>query len=73
MAGLSLVPDVTQLRFSLLDEVGIALFFGAAVVYHSFYALWTQLHPLATVKGKVALYRRTWVKRIVDRDEQLLA
>lgn len=69
----SLVPDWTQLHFSGYDYVGMVLFFLTTVVYHGFYSYWTSRHPLETVKGKIALYRRTWVKRILDREEQMLA
>jgi uncharacterized membrane protein len=73
VADVPLVPDLSQLQFSPLDQAGMLIFALATVVYHSFYALWTSRHPLETVKGKVALYRRTWVKRILDRDEPMLA
>jgi uncharacterized membrane protein len=69
----SLVPDPGQLQFTIWDYAGMALFLVCTVVYHGFYAFWTSRHPLETVKGKIALYRRTWVKRILDRDEQMLA
>jgi uncharacterized membrane protein len=69
----SLVPNVGNLHFTALDYAGMVLFVLCTVVYHTFYAFWTDRHPLETVKGKIALYRRTWVKRILDRDEQMLA
>lgn len=74
MASLSsLVPDVGELQFTAWDYAGLAVFVVCTLAYHGFYAVWTRRHPLETVKGKVALYRRTWVKRILDRDEQMLA
>ena len=73
MPGASLFPDVNQLDFTIWDYAGMAVFVLCTAVYHSFYAFWTGQHPLETVKGKIALYRRTWVKRILDRDEQMLA
>ncbi|HEV8359975.1 MAG TPA: DUF599 domain-containing protein [Candidatus Thermoplasmatota archaeon] len=69
----NLVPSLGGLRFDAWDYAAMLLYFVCTVVYHGFYAYWTGRHPLETVKGKVALYRRTWVKRILDRDEQMLA
>lgn len=69
----SLVPNLGELQLSALDYVALALFAACTVGYHSFYAWWATQHPLETVKGKTSLYRRTWVKRILDRDEQMLA
>jgi uncharacterized membrane protein len=68
-----LVPNLHDLQLTALDGAGLLLFALCTVVYHSFYAVWTLRHPLETVKGKTHLYRRTWVKRILDRDEQMLA
>jgi len=56
-----------------LDFIGIALFLGFTIVYHTVYYIYAQTRPLETVKGKIALYRRTWVKRIIDRGDYILA
>lgn len=69
----ALVPDVASLDFTWVDYAGMVAFLVCTIVYHGFYSYWTTRHPLETVKGKIALYRRTWVKRILDREEQMLA
>lgn len=68
-----LVPELAELPLTLLDVAALGVVLLITVGYHSFYALWAGRHPLETVKGKTALYRRTWVKRILDRDEPMLA
>lgn len=68
-----LLPNPELLDFSAPDYAGMVVFALATVAYHFFYAYWTSKHPLETVKGKTALYRRTFVKRILDREEQMLA
>lgn len=70
MPRLSLVPDLAQLRLATLDGACIVPFAAATVGHHGFSAPWTRRHPLQVVKGKLA---RTWVERVVDRDERVLA
>lgn len=66
-------PVPVVVRFGTLDVIGVSLFVLFTVVYHALYYVYTQTRPLATVKGKIHLYRRTWVKRILDRGDFLLA
>jgi len=54
------------------DIAGIILFLFFTIVYHAGYYVYAQRYPLATVKGKVHLYRRTWIKRIIDRNDYIL-
>lgn len=61
------------LPLTTLDSVGLILFAWATLGYHITYVVLTRRDPLATVKGKIHLYRRTWVKRILDKDNQMLA
>jgi len=55
------------------DLLGITLFILFTVVYHTAYYVYAQRYPLATVKGKIHLYRRTWIKRIIDKGDYILA
>ncbi|MGQ0534461.1 MAG: DUF599 domain-containing protein [Methanobacteriota archaeon] len=56
-----------------LDAAGFVLFLGATVAYHVGYLWWAHRHPMETVKGKIHLYRRTWVKRVLDGNQQMMA
>ncbi len=56
-----------------VDLAGIAVFFAFTFGYHAAYYVYAQRHPLSTVKGKIHLYRRTWIKRILDRGDYVLA
>lgn len=62
-----------MVRLGTLDILGIVLFVLVTFVYHALYYVYTQTRPLATVKGKIHLYRRTWVKRVLDRGDFILA
>lgn len=55
------------------DVFGIILFLLFTVVYHTAYYVYSQRYPLATVKGKIHLYRRSWIKRIVDEGDHIFA
>lgn len=65
--------EVLGAPLSALDLLGIILFLAIGIGYHSAYALYARTHPLTTVKGKIHLFRRTWVKRILDRKDYILA
>jgi uncharacterized membrane protein len=58
---------------SALDLVGFGVYAAATLGYHGSYVIYARRHPLRTAKGKVHLYRRTWVKHIVDSGETLPA
>ena len=59
--------------FAWLDVLGIVLFAGSTLAYHIGYLLWARRHPLETVKGKIHLYRRTWIKRVLESGDHIMA
>lgn len=59
--------------FGAWDVVGLAAFVIASVGYHLAYVLYTHRKPLRTTRGKLHLYKRTWVKRVLDKGDQMLA
>ncbi len=58
--------------FGPWDIAGIILFLLFSGGYHMAYHMYSHYHPLATVKGKIHLYRRTWVKRLLDRRDFIM-
>lgn len=73
MGFFELVQTPVWRGLSPLDLLAILAFLFFTVGYHGAYYLYAQRHPLSTVKGKVHLYRRTWMKRILDRGDYILA
>lgn len=73
MAFTARLEDPLVLGLNALDIVGLILFFAFTVGYHAGYYVYAQYRPLSTVKGKIHLYRRTWIKRIMDRGDHILA
>lgn len=59
--------------FAWLDIAGLVLFTAATLGYHGGYLLYSRRKPLQTAKGKIHLYRRTWVKRILDSGQTIVA
>lgn len=59
--------------FTWLEVFGLALFLVATLGYHGGYVLYARRHPLRTAKGKIHLYRRTWVKRVLDSGDIIRA
>lgn len=59
--------------FQVEDVVALALFLVLTLGYHSFYAWLTRQRPLDTVMGKIHLYRRTWIKRVIDKENHTMA
>ncbi len=59
--------------FGAWDVVGLAAFALASLGYHVAYMLYTRRQPLRTTRGKLHLYKRTWVKRVLDEGDQMLA
>lgn len=57
---------------SVWDVIGLILLLSFSFGYHIAYHMYSHYHPLATVKGKIHLYRRTWVKRILDRRDYIV-
>lgn len=60
-------------NLSPLDWVALGLFLVLSLGYHALYAHLARRRPLDTVAGKVALYRRTWVKRVIDQQNHTMA
>lgn len=65
--------EVFGAPLGVLDILGIVVFFALSLGYHFAYAQYARNHPLNTVKGKIHLYRRTWIKRVLDRKDYILA
>ncbi|MBI5253376.1 MAG: DUF599 domain-containing protein [Euryarchaeota archaeon] len=59
---------------SLLDFSALAIFFICTIGYHSiYYPYRLSRAPMSTAKGKINLYRRSWVEEIVEKRDVLTA
>lgn len=53
---------------STLDSFALAVFFTCTIGYHSiYYPYKLSRSPMSTAKGKINLYRKSWVEEIVEK------
>lgn len=58
----------------ILDALALALFFVCTVGYHNvYYPHRLRSSPMGTAKGKVDLYRRSWIENTLEKGEIITA
>ncbi len=63
-----------MLMISLLDLSALAVFFICTIGYHNiYYPYKLSKAPMGTAKGKINLYRKSWVEEIVEKRDILTA
>ena len=57
-----------MLMISPLDSFALAVFFICTIGYHNiYYPYKLSRTPMDTAKGKINLYRKSWVEEIVEK------
>ena len=54
------------------DWIGVVLWLLVFPVYHSIYPSLVRMMPGKTTKGRVDLYRRSWIERMLERGDVLV-
>jgi uncharacterized membrane protein len=55
------------------DAIGAALFLLVFPIYHSAYPLLMRVFPNQAAKGRFDLYRRSWIERLLERNDVVAA